>query len=101
MTQKQVLEMLGNDIIQLSKSPRESPVVLVKKKDGTLRFCVHYRRLNAMTKTDVYPVPRIGDTIDRQHHARHFSPMDLKSGYWPIEVDERDARRQLVTPDKL
>ena len=100
--QKQVKEMLDDDIVQPSNSPWASPVVLVKKKDGTLRFCVDYRRLNAVTKKDVYPLPRIDDTLDRLRHARYFSSMDLKSGYWQIEVDERDREKTaFVTPGGL
>ncbi|KAM7315026.1 retrovirus-related Pol polyprotein from transposon 17.6 [Ixodes scapularis] len=100
--QKQVQEMLDDDIVQPSSSPWASPVVLVKKKDRTLRFCVDYRRLNALTKKDVYPLPRIDDTLDRLRHARYFSSMDLKTGYWQIEVDERDREKTaFVTPDGL
>nr|AHN53416.1 putative gag protein [Nuttalliella namaqua] len=61
----QVRDMLAEDVIQPSSSPWASPVVLVQKKDGTLRFCVDYRRLNRLTKKDVYPLPRIDDTLDR------------------------------------
>lgn len=100
--QDQVAKMLKDDVIQPSRSPWASPVVLVKKKDGTLRFCVDYRKLNQVTKKDVYPLPRIDDSLDRLRNARYFSSMDLKSGYWQIEVDERDREKTaFVTPDGL
>ncbi|KAK8789102.1 hypothetical protein V5799_021122 [Amblyomma americanum] len=92
--------MLRDEVIQPSTSPWASPVVLVAKKDGTLRFCVDYRRLNKITKKDVYPLPRIDDSFDRLLHARYFSSLDLRSGYWEIEVDERDREKTaFITPD--
>lgn len=86
----QVEEMLRDGVIQSSASLWASPVVLAKKKDQMLRFCIDYRKLNAVTKRDVYPLPRIGDTLDRLRDAKHFSPLHLKSAYWQIQVDERD-----------
>ncbi|KAK8788355.1 hypothetical protein V5799_021870 [Amblyomma americanum] len=98
----QVTQMLQDDVIQPSTSPWASPVVLVTKKDGTLRFCVDYRRLNNVTKKDVYPLPRIDDSLDRLRHATYFSSLDLRSGYWQIEVDERDREKTaFITPDGL
>ncbi|KAM7303194.1 retrovirus-related Pol polyprotein from transposon 17.6 [Ixodes scapularis] len=102
VSQCQVQEMLDDDNIQPSRSSLASRVALVKKKDGTLRFCVDYRRLNAVTKTDVYPLPRIEDTLGRLRHSRYVWSMDLKSGYWLIEVHERDREKTaFVTPDGL
>lgn len=94
--------MLQDDVIQPSKSPWASPVVLVEKKDKSLRFCVDYRKLNRVTKKDVYPLPRIDDALDRLRTAKYFSSLDLKSIYWQIEVDERDREKTaFVTPDGL
>lgn len=75
---------------------------LVRKKDGTLRFRVDYRKLNQVTKKDVYPLPRINDSLDRLRNARYFSSMDLRSRYWQIEVHERDREKTaFVTPGGL
>ena len=61
------------------------------KKDGSLRLCVDFRRLNALTKKDVYPLPRVEDILDTLGDAKCFTSLDLASGYWQLELDE-DAR---------
>jgi hypothetical protein len=74
-------------------------VVLVKKKSGDYRFCVDYRRLNAVTKRDVYPLPRMDDVFDRIAGAKYFSSLDLMSGYWQVPVAEADTcKTAFVTP---
>ncbi|UYV76724.1 K02A2.6-like, partial [Cordylochernes scorpioides] len=99
---EKVDKMLKQGIIEPTDSPWSSPVVLVEKKDGTWRLCVDYRRLNKITRKDVYPLPRIDDTLDSLRGASIFSTMDLKSGYWQIEVDEADREKTaFVTPDRL
>lgn len=100
--QQEVNKMLSKGIIEPSSSPWASPVVLVKKKDGTWRFCVDYRHLNKITKKDVYPLPRIDDALDCLHGAKYFSSIDLRSGYWQIAVDEMDREKTaFITPDGL
>ena len=99
---EKVSKMLKNGVIQLSNSPWSSPVVLVKKKSGEYRFCIDYRRLNAVSKRDVYPLPRIDDVFDRLAGANYFSTLDLANGYWQVPVAERDRQKTaFVTPDGL
>lgn len=91
--EKEVREMLANGVIRLSKSPWSSPVVLVKKKDGTIRFCVDFRKLNEITKKDVYPLPRIDETLNKLKGMKYFTALDLASGYWQVEIDEEDKEK--------
>ncbi|UYV80731.1 hypothetical protein LAZ67_19001552, partial [Cordylochernes scorpioides] len=102
LIQDEVNKMIENHIVKPSESPWSSPVILVRKKDGTWRFCVDYRRLNKITKKDVYPLPRIDDALDSLAGSSYFSTMDLRSGYWQIEVDEKDREKTaFITPDGL
>ena len=91
--EKQVEEMLSHDIIERSKSPWSSPVVLVRKKDGSFRFCVDYRRLNAVTCKDAHPLPRVDDCLDALSGARVFSTLDCASGYWQVELKPEDREK--------
>ena len=86
----QVQQMLASDVIRPSNSPWASPVVMVKKKDGSLRFCVDFRQLNAATVKDAHPLPRIDDLLDTLHGACWFSTLDLKSEYWQAPIMEQD-----------
>ncbi|GFX36758.1 hypothetical protein TNCV_4827081 [Trichonephila clavipes] len=89
--------MKNNDIIEPSSSPWASPIVLVRKKDGLTRFCVDYRRLNDVTKKDSYPLPRIDDTLDTLAGNTWFSTLDLKSGYWQVELHPDDKEKTAFT----
>lgn len=99
---EKVSEMVADGIVKPSRSPWASPVVLVKKKSGEHRFCVDYRRVNAVTKRDVDPLPRIDDVLDRLAGAKYFSSLDLASGYWQVPVRESDRdKTAFITPDGL
>jgi len=82
-----VKDMLEKGVIQPSTSAWASPIVLVPKRDGSLQFCVDYRKVNSITKKDVYPLPHIDDILDTLSEARYFSTLDLASGFWQIEMD--------------
>ncbi|UYV72359.1 hypothetical protein LAZ67_9002777 [Cordylochernes scorpioides] len=100
--QEEVDRMMDIGVVQPSESPWASPVVLVRKRDGSVRFCVDYRGLNKVTKKDVYPLPRVDDALDCLKGAKIYSTMDLKSGYWQISVDEADREKTaFITPDGL
>ena len=86
-------DMLKKDVIQPSASPWASGIVMVRKKDGTRRFCVDYRKLNDVTTKDSYPIPRIDDSLEQLSGATWFSCLDLNSGYWQVEVDEADREK--------
>ena len=81
-------EMEDIGAIRKSHSPWSSPVVLVRKKTGELRFCIDLRTLNARTEKDAYSLPRIEDSLDSLNGAKIFSSLDLKSGYWQVELEE-------------
>ena len=89
--------MLEAGVICPSSSPLSSPLVLVKKKDGTWRFCIDFRKVNAVTHRDAYPLPRIDETLDSLAKASLFSTLDLASGYWQVELEEA-AREKTAFP---
>ena len=81
-------EMLKVGVIRKSVSPWASPVVLVRKRDGSLRFCIDLRKLNSRTIKDAYSLPRIEESLDCLNGAVIFTSLDLKAGYWQVKMDE-------------
>lgn len=89
--QRQVTELLGKGLIRPSQSPYGAPVLFVQKKDGTLRMCIDYRALNAVTVKDKFPLPRIDDLLDKLQGAKFFSSLDLRSAYHQVRIAEDDV----------
>ena len=94
---KLVQEMLAQGVIQPSSSPWASPVVLVRKKDGSMRFCVDYRRLNSITKLDGFLLPRIDDTLDVLAMCKYFTTLDMASGYWQVAMEPAAREKTAFT----
>ena len=92
-----IQEMLDGGAIRPSQSPWCNAVVLVRKKDGSLRFCIDFRRLNAQTKKDAYPLPRLQETMESMVGTQHFSCMDLNSGFWQVQMDEESRQYTAFT----
>jgi len=90
MIEEQVEKMLKADIIQKSKSPWASRIVLVKKKDGSIRFCNDFRKLNEITTRDVYPLPRMDDSLAALSEMKWFSSMDMTAGFHQIKMHPED-----------
>ena len=94
---KQIKELLEKGYIRPSSSPWRAPVLLVEKKDGSLRMVVDYRGLNEVTIKNKYPLPMINDLFDQLHGAKVFSKIDLRSGYHQLKIRERDIPKTAFT----
>ena len=87
---REIDDMLEKGVIETSDSPWSSPIVLVKMKDWTIRFCIDFRKLNDVTIKDSYPIPRIDTTLDALSGSKWFSTIDFKSGYWQVKMKPSD-----------
>ena len=87
---RQLDKLLALGLIRPSTSPFASPVLFVKKKDGSLRLCIDYRGLNKVSVKNRYPLPRVDELLDRLHGAQVFSKIDLASGYYQVRIAEED-----------
>ncbi|KAE8985387.1 hypothetical protein PF005_g21522 [Phytophthora fragariae] len=95
-----VSQMLNAGVIEEGNGAWGFPVVLVRKKDGEVRFCVDYRALNKVTKKDVYPLPRIDETLEALGGALLFTTLDLRAGYWQVLVAPEDRDKTAFTTKK-
>ena len=93
MAEKEIAEQLRLGVILPSTSPWSSPIQMVTKKDGSIRFCIDYRKLNGCTKKNSYPLPRIDETIDSLGGNQWFCTLDLQSGYWQVGMKEEDQEK--------
>ncbi|GBC49993.2 retroviral-like aspartic protease 1 [Rhizophagus irregularis DAOM 181602=DAOM 197198] len=97
--QGEITRMESQRLIRKSASPWASPVVIVDKKGGEKRLCIDYRKLNAVTKADAYPLPRIDDMLESFSNATWFTTLDLASGYWQVAMDPADVEKTaFITP---
>ena len=93
VVKEELEKMLDKGIIEPSSSAWGSPIVLVRKKDNTVRFCIDYRKLNEVTTKDAYPLPRIEDNLDALQGSTLFSTLDLASGYWQVQMADQDKEK--------
>jgi len=93
LIKKEIDEMLKRGIIEPSLSSWSSPVVMVPKKNGKMRFCIDYRKLNSVTKKDNHPLPRIDELLDKFQGSKWFTSIDLKAGFWNVPIKEEDREK--------
>ena len=86
---KEINYMLENNIIEKASSAWSSPCILVPKPDKSFRFCRDFRRVNSITKTDTFPIPRVDDCIDRIGHVKYVSKFAMLKGYWQVPLTEK------------
>ena len=100
--QDEVKYLLENDFIEPSQSNYSSPCILVPKSNGTYRMCTDYRKVNSVTKTDSFPIPRIDDCIDKVGNSKYVTKFDLLKGFWQVPLTDRVKEvSAFATPDGL
>ncbi|CAG2208722.1 unnamed protein product [Mytilus edulis] len=92
---RELSRMLDAGVIEPSISPWAAPIVLVREKDGSVRYCIDFRKINSLTKRDSYTLPRTQDCLEALHGS-WFSTIDLQSGYWQVPVDPVDREKNGV-----
>ena len=97
---RQITELVDNNILEPTHSPWASPVLLVKKPDGTLRLCCDFRKLNAITTYSVFPLPNMESILDQLSNAKYYTTMDMQSGFWQLPMAKQDqAKTAIVTEE--
>ena len=99
MCRGEIQQMLDRGLISPSKSSYSFPVVIVPKKNGTLRMCVDYRELNKRMRQDAFPLPTCDAVFDKLDGVKFLSSLDLQAGYWQIRIDPKDRyKTAFATP---
>lgn len=97
LVEEELEKMLDLNIVEPSRSPWSSPIVLLDKPDGSRRFCINFKALNAVTKPDAYPLPKVTHILDRLRDARYLSSLDIKSAFWQIPLDPDSKEKTAFT----
>jgi transposase InsO family protein len=97
LVEEELDKMLKLNIVEPSKSPWSSPIVLLDKPDGSKRFCINFKALNAVSKPDAYPLPKVTHILDRLRDARYLTSLDIKSAYWQIPLDPLSKEKTAFT----
>ncbi|MGA9041553.1 MAG: reverse transcriptase family protein, partial [Terriglobales bacterium] len=97
---EEVNKLLKLGVIEPSESPWNSPILVIPKKDGSLRFCADLRKLNSRAIKDVFPLPNLQDTLDALGQSNYFTTLDLKSGYWQLPIPPEDRPKTALSTSK-